>query len=91
MVMRRNEGFSPMNPEGRSSSLNRTVQELLGHKDIRMTMRHAHLAPDHMRRAVSILDGGAGQSGGSAQDILDSHYLDTKGLQNENQGAASQA
>lgn len=34
----------------------RTVQELLGHKDIRMTMRYSHLAPDHMRKAVSILD-----------------------------------
>jgi site-specific recombinase XerD len=26
----------------------RTVQELLGHKDISMTMRYSHLAPDHM-------------------------------------------
>ena len=34
----------------------RTVQELLGHKDIRMTMRYSHLAPDHMRKAVGILD-----------------------------------
>ncbi len=40
----------------------RTVQELLGHNDIRMTMRYAHLAPDHMKNAVR---------------ILDSHYLDT--------------
>jgi integrase len=36
----------------------RTVQELLGHKDIRMTMRYAHLAPDHMRNAVRVLDHG---------------------------------
>jgi integrase len=34
----------------------RTVQELLGHKDIRMTMRYSHLAPDHMRKAVNVLD-----------------------------------
>jgi integrase len=34
----------------------RTVQELLGHKDIRMTMRYSHLAPDHMRKAVKVLD-----------------------------------
>jgi integrase len=34
----------------------RTVQELLGHKDIRMTMRYSHLAPDHMRKAVRVLD-----------------------------------
>ena len=34
----------------------RTVQELLGHKDINMTMRYSHLAPDHMRKAVCVLD-----------------------------------
>jgi integrase len=34
----------------------RTVQELLGHRDIRMTMRYSHLAPDHMRKAVCVLD-----------------------------------
>ena len=33
----------------------RTVQELLGHKDIRVTMRYAHLAPDHMKSAVQVL------------------------------------
>ncbi len=54
----------------------RTVQELLGRKDIRMTMRYSHLAPDHMKNAVR---------------ILDSHYLDTKGSERENQDAASQA
>ena len=25
----------------------RTVAELMGHKSIQMTMRYAHLAPDH--------------------------------------------
>lgn len=30
----------------------RTVQQLLGHKDIKMTMRYAHLAPDHLKAAV---------------------------------------
>ena len=67
------------------------VQELLGHKDIRMTMRYAHLAPDHMRRAVAILECETEQFTASAEDILDSHYLDTEGLQNENQGAAREA
>ena len=33
-----------------------TVQELLGHSDIKMTMRYCHLAPDHKARAVKILD-----------------------------------
>ncbi|MEW6532047.1 MAG: tyrosine-type recombinase/integrase [Thermodesulfobacteriota bacterium] len=54
----------------------RAVQELMGHKDIRMTMRYSHLAPDHMKNAVR---------------ILDSHYLDTKGSERENQDAACQA
>lgn len=33
-----------------------SVQELLGHKDIKMTLRYAHLAPSHKVRAVEILD-----------------------------------
>ena len=33
-----------------------TVKELLGHKRIEMTLRHAHLAPDHKRAAVNRLD-----------------------------------
>jgi hypothetical protein len=41
-----------------------------------MTMRYSHLAPDHMKNAVR---------------ILDSHYLDTKGSEQENQDAARQA
>jgi len=33
------------------------LQELLGHSSPTMTMRYAHLAPDHLRSAVSRLDG----------------------------------
>jgi len=33
----------------------RSVQTLLGHKDISMTMRHAHLSPAHLRDASSVL------------------------------------
>jgi len=29
-----------------------TIRELMGHKDIKMTMRYAHLLPDHKREAV---------------------------------------
>src|SRR5262249_1381462 len=34
----------------------RTVQELLGHKNILMTMRYAHLSPDHKRMAMETLE-----------------------------------
>jgi site-specific recombinase XerD len=54
----------------------RTVQELMGHKDIRMTMRYAHLATIHIKNAIT---------------IPDSHYLDTGGSEQENQDAAVQA
>jgi hypothetical protein len=32
-----------------------TVKEILSHKDISMTMRYAHLAPDHKRKAMENL------------------------------------
>jgi len=34
-----------------------TVRELLGHKDIKMTLRYSHLSCDHKMRAVGALDG----------------------------------
>jgi|TARA_B100000315_G_C14077918_1_gene363547 hypothetical protein len=32
------------------------VQEFLGHADIKMTMRYAHLSPDARQDAVKLLD-----------------------------------
>jgi len=36
----------------------RTVQTLLGHKTINMTLRYTHLAPEHLKRAIEVLDQG---------------------------------
>jgi Phage integrase family len=33
----------------------RTIQELLGHTDIRMTLRYSHLSPAHLLAAVERL------------------------------------
>jgi site-specific recombinase XerD len=35
----------------------KAVQELLGHKEIRMTLRYSHLADDHKKDVVRLLDG----------------------------------
>jgi len=34
----------------------KAVQELLGHATLAMTLRYAHLAPDHRTRAIQTLD-----------------------------------
>ena len=34
----------------------RTIQELLGHSDVRMTVRYSHLTPEHLQNAVNTRD-----------------------------------
>jgi hypothetical protein len=33
------------------------LQELMGHRDMKMTMRYAHLSPEHKKKAVNLLNG----------------------------------
>ena len=35
----------------------KTIAELMGHKDIKMTQRYSHPTPEHKKRAVEMLDG----------------------------------
>jgi len=34
----------------------KTVQQVMGHKDIRLTMRYSHLSPEYVQEAVERLD-----------------------------------
>jgi site-specific recombinase XerD len=48
----------------------KAVQELLGHADIKMTMRYSHLSQAHLQDAVAVLN-----------KIGNGHQMDTKPLE----------
>jgi len=66
-----------------------SVQKLLGHSDIKMTMRYAHLAPGHLKAAVDKLND-FGMRGGLVIPAADDHratgyangqFMDGKGVE----------
>ena len=48
----------------------RTVMEILGHKDPRMTLRYQHLSPDHLRSAIQALENGISESYNAATSAM---------------------
>jgi integrase len=48
----------------------RTVAELMGHKTLTVTMRYAHLAPDHQRAAVDRLEPTATRTATEPQPVI---------------------
>jgi len=54
----------------------KTVQELLGHKTMEMTLRYSHLSPDHKRRAVEIFDKRMDTIWTPKEKLEDSDWLD---------------
>ena len=56
----------------------RTVQELLGHKVIAMTVRYAHLAPKHTLAAVERLDA---PTEGSSDTTTDTRTIEQPAIQ----------
>jgi len=50
----------------------RTLQELMGHKNISMTMRYAHLAEDTKREAVQLLAGSTASKSGTVTKVSQS-------------------
>lgn len=48
-----------------------SLKERLGHSNIQITMRYAHLVPDHLRAAVASLNGILAAPADVAADVAD--------------------
>jgi integrase len=48
----------------------RTISEILGHRDMRMTTRYAHLSPQHLRDAMRALDDRPQSAAEGAQEAI---------------------
>jgi site-specific recombinase XerD len=53
-----------------------TVKELLGHKDVKMTLRYSHLAASHISNAVKVLEKNFTETL-PQKDIQKSEYLES--------------
>ncbi len=58
-----------------------SVKELLGHKSLTMTLRYAHLAPRHKRKAVEMLD--KVLSGNQSEKIVHNLFTFLEGKTND--------
>jgi len=54
----------------------KTVQELLGHKTLQMTLRYSHLASSHKAKAVDVLDNALGIQNSTSQLLHNLGFLE---------------